>query len=126
MEQALKQAFRPEFLNRIDEIIIFHPLSEEQIAQIVDMQVAAVLSRLDEHHISIQLTEAAKAWLAKEGYDRNFGARPLRRTVQRFVENPISKDLLAGHYQEGDTILVDVSEEGLIFSRQQAPVGATA
>ena len=126
VEQALKQAFRPEFLNRIDEIIIFHPLSEEQIAQIVDMQVAAVLSRLDEHHISIQLTEAAKAWLAKEGYDRNFGARPLRRTVQRFVENPISKDLLAGHYQEGDTILVDVSEEGLTFSRQQAPVGATA
>ena len=126
VEQALKQAFRPEFLNRIDEIIIFHPLSEEQIAQIVDMQVAAVLSRLDEHKISIQLTEAAKAWLAKEGYDRNFGARPLRRTVQRYVENPISKDLLAGRYQEGDTILVDVAEEGLTFTRQQAPVGATA
>ncbi len=120
IETALKQAFRPEFLNRIDEIIIFHPLTEEQIKEIVDLQVEAVLDRLEEHHIGIRLTEEAKAWLAREGYDRNFGARPLRRTVQRFVENPISKELLAGRYQAGDTVLVDAGPEGLLFEREEA------
>ena len=124
VETALKQTFRPEFLNRIDEIIIFHALTEEQIVKIVDLQVQAVEERLEEHGISIRLTEAAKAWLAHEGYDRNFGARPLRRTVQRFVENPISKELLAGRYQPGDTVLVDTKEDGLAFSREAAEVGA--
>ena len=125
VETALKQTFRPEFLNRIDEIIIFHALTEEQIVKIVDLQVQAVEERLEEHGISIRLTEAAKAWLAHEGYDRNFGARPLRRTVQRFVENPISKELLAGRYQQGDTVLVDTTAEGLAFSREAAAVAAT-
>ena len=126
IEAALKQAFRPEFLNRIDEIIIFHSLTEEQIMSIVDLQVRAVAERMAEHGIAIQLTTAAKAWLAKEGYDRNFGARPLRRTVQRFVENPISKELLADRYQEGDTVLVDATTEGLAFSRETAEVAAPA
>ncbi|MCG3773953.1 MAG: ATP-dependent Clp protease ATP-binding subunit ClpC [Nitrospira sp.] len=129
VELALKQTFRPEFLNRIDEIIIFHPLTEEEIKEIVELQVKLVLDRLDEHGISIELTEAAKAWLAKEGYDRNFGARPLRRTIQRFVENPISKELLAGHYVEGDTILVDAmpDNDGLRFAKEagrEVPVPA--
>ena len=118
VELALKQTFRPEFLNRIDEIIIFHPLTEEEIAQIVHLQVALVLERLEEHGIAIRLTEAAKAWLAKEGYDRNFGVRPLRRTVQRYVENPISKVLLGGGYEAGDTIVVDAGADGLAFSRE--------
>ena len=118
VELALKQTFRPEFLNRIDEIIIFHPLTEEEIAQIVHLQVALVLERLEEHGMAIRLTEAAKAWLAKEGYDRNFGVRPLRRTVQRFVENPISKVLLGGGYEAGDTIVVDAGADGLAFSRE--------
>ncbi|MBI2887376.1 MAG: AAA family ATPase [Chloroflexi bacterium] len=126
IETALKQAFRPEFLNRIDEIIIFHPLTEEQIKQIVDLQVWAVQQRLEEHQITIRLTEAAKAWVAHEGYDRSFGARPLRRTVQRYVENPISKELLAGHYQPGDTVLVDAGAEGLAFSREAAPAPSAA
>jgi len=123
IEAALKQAFRPEFLNRIDEIIIFHSLTEEQITSIVDLQVKAVAERMAEHGIAIHLTAAAKAWLAHEGYDRNFGARPLRRTVQRFVENPISKELLASRYQEGDTVLVDANDDGLTFAREGATVG---
>ena len=126
VETALKQTFRPEFLNRIDEIIVFHPLTEEEITRIVDLQVRAVQERLEEHKIVIRLTEAAKAWLAKEGYDRNFGVRPLRRTLQRFVENPVSKELLAGRYQEGDTVLVDATADGLIFTREPAAVGAAS
>jgi len=124
VESAIKSAFRPEFLNRIDEIIIFHALTEEEIKRIVDLQVQAVQDRLDEHQLTISLTEGAKVWLAKEGYDRTYGARPLRRTVQRFVENPISKELLGGHYQPGDTILVDTSAEGLTFRRQEQAVEA--
>mgnify|MGYP003346204363 FL=1 len=116
--RSLKRTFRPEFLNRIDDIVIFHPLSEEEIARIVDLQVALVADRLVEHKLAIRVTDAAKAWLAHEGYDRNFGARPLRRTVQRYVENTISKRMLAGDYQDGDTVVVDADTEGLVFTRE--------
>jgi len=120
VEEALKRTFRPEFLNRIDDTIIFHPLTEGDIEQIVDLQVALVAERLAEHHIGLQLTAAAKKWLAAEGYDRNFGARPLRRTIQRYVENAISKRLLAGEYQDGDTVLVDANADGLTFGKEAA------
>jgi ATP-dependent Clp protease ATP-binding subunit ClpC len=115
---ALRQTFRPEFLNRIDEVIIFSPLSEEDIKAIVDIQIKDVMNRLEDQRIAVELTEAARSWLAKEGYDPEFGARPLRRAIQRNVENELSKRILQGEFTEGDTVLIDAGEEGLVFSRK--------
>ena len=112
----LKKTFRPEFLNRVDETIIFQPLTEDQIREIVDLMINEVRSRIEDRNISVVLTEGAKSWLAKEGFDPVFGARPLRRTIQREVENPLSKKILLGEFQEGDTVEVDSSPEGLVFS----------
>jgi ATP-dependent Clp protease ATP-binding subunit ClpC len=128
IEQDLKRTFRPEFLNRIDEIIIFHNLTHEHVQQIVDLQMHEISGRLAEHGLQIELTEEARAWLAKEGYDPQFGARPVRRTLERYVENPLSRKLLAGELIEGETVVVDVTEneEGqpsLTFSgRPPAPI----
>jgi ATP-dependent Clp protease ATP-binding subunit ClpC len=122
IEKALKGAFRPEFLNRIDEIIMFSPLSIEEMEQIVDLQMKEVLERLSEHNITVELTEAARSWLAKEGYDPAFGARPLRRAIQKYVESPMSVELLAGKFNDGATVQVDVDEKEnkLIFNTAQA------
>ncbi|MFT3890758.1 MAG: AAA family ATPase [Anaerolineales bacterium] len=111
VEKALKGAFRPEFLNRIDEIIMFSPLTLEQMEEIVILQMKEVQDRLNEHNITVELTDAARKWLAKEGYDPAFGARPLRRAIQKNVESPLSVELLGGKFKDGATVLVDVDEE---------------
>jgi ATP-dependent Clp protease ATP-binding subunit ClpC len=111
IEKALKSAFRPEFLNRIDEIIMFSPLSIEQMEEIVVLQMKEVQDRLNEYNITVQLTDAARKWLAKEGYDPAFGARPLRRAIQKHVESPLSLELLGGKFKDGATVQVDVDEE---------------
>jgi ATP-dependent Clp protease ATP-binding subunit ClpC len=116
IESALKRTFRPEFLNRIDEVIIFRPLTEEQIRQIVDLQIKEVQKRLADRKITVVLTDAAKEYLAKTGFDPSFGARPLKRVIQREVENPLSKKILQGEFKEGDEVKVDLSTEGLVFS----------
>jgi len=118
IKNALKQAFRPELINRIDEIIIFDSLNQQQLRQIVDLLIEEVKKRLSEHKMAVELTDAAKAWLLKEGYDPAYGARPLRRAIQRYVENPISKGILDGEYVEGNTILVDAKAEGLTFAKK--------
>ena len=110
IERALKSTFRPEFLNRVDEIIIFSPLSLEQMKLIVDLQMKEVQNRLAEHGLNVELSPAARDWLAKVGYDPNFGARPLRRALQKHVESPLSLRLLAGEFSSGQTVLVDVDE----------------
>jgi ATP-dependent Clp protease ATP-binding subunit ClpC len=111
IEKALKGAFRPEFLNRVDEIIMFSPLSLEEMDQIVVLQMKEVQDRLNEYNITVQLTDAARKWLAKEGYDPAFGARPLRRAIQKNVESPLSVELLSGKFKDGATVMVDVDEE---------------
>jgi len=111
VEKALKGTFRPEFLNRVDEIIMFSPLSLDEMEQIVDLQLKEVQDRLNEYQIHVELTEAARKWLAKEGYDAAFGARPLRRAIQKYVESPLSVELLGGKYKDGATVLVDVDEK---------------
>lgn len=117
IEQALKKAFRPEFLNRVDEIIIFSRLTQEQVEQIVDLQMQEIHERLQEHGLQIELTDAARTWLAREGFDAQFGARPLRRALQRHVESPLSVQLLRGEFKSGDVVLVDTADdEGIIFS----------
>jgi ATP-dependent Clp protease ATP-binding subunit ClpC len=118
--RALREHFRPEFLNRIDEVIVFEPLTETELARIVDLMLGEVRERLQERGIDLRITDAARDALVKEGYDPTYGARPLRRVIQRRVENAISKRVLAGDFTEGDTVLVDHSADGLIFARQQA------
>jgi ATP-dependent Clp protease ATP-binding subunit ClpC len=111
IEKALRGAFRPEFLNRIDEIIMFSPLSLEEMDQIVILQMKEVQDRLNEYNITVELTDAARKWLAKEGYDPAFGARPLRRAIQKNVESPLSVELLGGKFKDGATVVVDVDED---------------
>ncbi|MEE8174829.1 MAG: AAA family ATPase, partial [Dehalococcoidia bacterium] len=115
VDSALKQTFRPEFLNRLDEIIIFQALTEEQLRLIVDLLIGEVQKRLDERKMTVALTEAAKSWLAQKGYDPMYGARPLRRAIQREVENPLSKRILGGEFEEGDSVVVDVADGKLSF-----------
>lgn len=116
VEEALKQQFRPEFLNRLDEFIVFDSLTQEDIEQIVDKFVGEVSERVQDLKVTIELTEEAKTWLAKTGFDRMYGARPLKRAIQRQVESPLSKRLLAGEFTEGSTILIDLGENELTFS----------
>ncbi|MCE2457509.1 MAG: AAA family ATPase [Dehalococcoidia bacterium] len=112
VDEALKRVFRPEFLNRIDETIVFDPLSEEETRQIVDIIFAEVSGRLAEHGVTIDLSDEARDWLAREGFDRTYGARPLRRVVQRSIENPLSRLILGGEFVSGDHIRADVAEDG--------------
>ncbi|MBI9043030.1 MAG: AAA family ATPase [Anaerolineaceae bacterium] len=111
IEKALKSTFRPEFLNRIDEIIMFSPLSVDHMLEIVDLQMMEVRDRLEEHGLKVELSDDARAWLANEGFDEAFGARPLKRAIQKHVESPLSISLLSGDFKEGDTITVDVNGE---------------
>ncbi len=124
--EDLRRNFRPEFLNRIDEVIIFEALTREQIHQIVNLLVADLQRRLTDHKLTIELTDAARDWLAREGYDANYGARPLRRTIQRRIENVLAKQLLTGEIRDGDTILVDANDEGLTFSTRREETATAA
>ena len=116
VEAALKQTFRPELLNRIDDVIIFHPLTEENLKDVVELLIQEVRKRLSEQSINLNVTPGAKAWLVKRGYDPVYGARPLRRAIQRYMENPVSTKILQGEFKEGNTITVDVSEDNLTFT----------
>jgi ATP-dependent Clp protease ATP-binding subunit ClpC len=120
VQEALKQAFKPEFLNRVDEYIIFHQLDVMQIGHIVGMMVREVQLRMDEQGITIELAEEARKWLAEEGFDPVFGARPLRRAVQRHLENELAKRVLAGDFTEGDVVRVGTVDGVLAFNRKPA------
>ncbi len=118
LSDLLKKTIRPEFLNRIDDIVLFKPLSKREIRQIVDIQVEKVQRMLEEKEIKITLENDAKDWLAELGYDVTFGARPLKRTIQKFLINPLSQELLAGSFEKGDSIFVSIGEKGnLAFSK---------
>ena len=116
IESALKKTFRPELLNRIDDVIIFHPLTEEHLKSVVHLLLREVEGRLAERNIKIDVTEEAEAWLAQRGYDPVYGARPLRRAIQRYVENPMSSKILQGEFKEGDTVVVSLQEDNLTFT----------
>jgi len=113
--ELLKQSFRPEFINRIDETVIFNRLGKSEIGKIVDIQLLHLKARLEERKISLDLTDAAKSLLAERGYDPLFGARPLKRTIQSDLENPLAKQVIAGSIREGDTVTVDASADGIVF-----------
>ena len=120
IEKALKSAFRPEFLNRIDEIILFSSLSKEDMRKIVALQMEDIQSRLAEHGLKVELTQKATDWLANEGYDPAFGARPLKRALQKHIESPLSVSLLSGAFNQGDTVLVDIVEDEVVFKKKEA------
>jgi ATP-dependent Clp protease ATP-binding subunit ClpB len=118
--QALRAHFRPEFLNRVDETLIFHRLSEKEIAKIIDIQLKGLEKRLAERKLTLRLTDAAKAALVKEGYDPDYGARPLKRAIQKEIVDPLAKKLLAGDFQEGDGIEMDALAGGSLFFKKAA------
>jgi ATP-dependent Clp protease ATP-binding subunit ClpC len=112
VKEEMSHVFNPEFLNRLDDVIVFHPLSKQQISQIVGVMVQEVQKRLGEEELTLRLTEAAAEFLAKNGFDENFGARPLKRAIQRFIEDPLSEKILLGEFAKGDEIEVDVAPDG--------------
>ncbi len=118
IEEALKRTFRPEFINRIDEIIIFEPLTRADVIRIVDLQMKDIEKRLADYDLHLELTQAAREWLADQGFDKDFGARPLKRALQRFVESPMSVRMLKGEFTKGDRVVVDVFNNNLIFVKK--------
>jgi ATP-dependent Clp protease ATP-binding subunit ClpA len=125
---ALRQQFRPEFLNRVDEIIVFHPLTQEHLAEIVDLLLEGLEARLAERDLAITLTPAARALIVREGTDPAYGARPLKRTIQRLVENPLARAILRGEFNPGDTITADADPVSgtIVFSSDRSTVVAEA
>ncbi len=124
--EALQEQFRPEFLNRIDEIVAFEPLTREQLTEIVELQLGRLRERLAERRIDLELTEAAKEHLAEAGWDPAYGARPLKRAIQRLLENPLALELLEGRFVEGDVVRVDATDSELVFERAEVAEPATA
>jgi ATP-dependent Clp protease ATP-binding subunit ClpB len=114
---VLRDHFRPEFLNRVDEVIVFKPLSEDQLAAIVDIQLRRLQQRLAERHFQLVVTDAARKLLAHRGWDPVYGARPLKRAIQRMVQDPLAMMLLEGKFSDGDSIEVDVRDGELIFNK---------
>jgi len=114
IKEALKEVFRPEFLNRIDDIIIFNRLSKEELQEIVEIQLKALKKRLAEHNLELVISDGVKDRLVEEGFDPVYGARPLKRTIQRLIENPLASELLKGKFPEGSEIVAQVSKNGNI------------
>ncbi len=122
--EALREFFRPEFLNRVDEVVEFHPLSREQLGTIVELQLGRLRERLAERSLALELTDAAKEVLAEAGWDPTYGARPLKRAIQRMLENPLALRLLEGEFEEGDTIRVDEQDGELVFEKAERVAAA--
>ena len=117
----LKRTFRPEFLNRIDDVIVFHMLTQPQILQIVSLLLLGVNRQLEMRGMRLELTDSAKDILAKEGWDPNYGARPLRRAIQRLIEDPLSEEVLIGRFSDGDLIMADADDGHIIFRKAGMP-----
>ncbi|MGH2792578.1 MAG: AAA family ATPase, partial [Actinomycetota bacterium] len=120
---TVRDHFKPEFLNRVDEILVFHRLNQEELTQIVDIQLAELQRRLSERSITLVIDDEAKRYLATAGYDPAYGARPLKRLIQRAIENPLALQLLDGTFVDGETIEVGAQNGGLVFTKaSEAPV----
>jgi ATP-dependent Clp protease ATP-binding subunit ClpC len=120
--EEIKHLFRPEFLNRLDEVVVFHSLDLEQIKLIVGLELAKVVKELENQRMTLQATEAARELIAKEGWDPQFGARPLRRAIQRLVEDPLSEELLRGSFKVGDHIELDAEDGKTVFRKVGEPL----
>jgi ATP-dependent Clp protease ATP-binding subunit ClpB len=118
--EAMREHFRPEFLNRIDEIVEFKALSREQLGEIVELQLQRLRGRLADRGLELELTDAAKQAIAEAGWDPAYGARPLKRSIQRLLENPLAVRLLEGDFEAGDVVLVDAQNGDLVFTKAAA------
>ncbi len=118
VDELLHRQFRPEFLNRVDEIITFHGLGREDLQQIVDIQITRMANRLEDRKFSVELTEDAKMFLVETGYDPSFGARPLKRAIQRHIEDPLALEILEGNFLEGDHIIIDKGQDNKLVFRK--------
>lgn len=116
--EEMRKHFRPEFLNRVDDIVVFHSLGMEDLKHIIEIQLKQVAKRLEDRHITIELTDKAKEFLVNEGYDPKYGARPLKRTIQRRVLDPLALDVLNGRIRDGDHVVADVENGKLIFLQE--------
>jgi len=114
----VRASFRPEFLNRVDEIVVFHRLTAKDLERIVEIQMVHLKDRLATRRIGLELTKEARTWLAEHGYDPTYGARPLKRLIQKQIGDRLALDILEGRFREGDTIQVDVGKDGLTFSKE--------
>jgi ATP-dependent Clp protease ATP-binding subunit ClpB len=124
--EVLRGHFRPEFLNRVDEIVVFHPLTKEQLRPIVDIQLVRLRQRLEERKIELELTDQARDYLADHGYDPVYGARPLRRIIQRELETTLARKLLLGEISDGSRVTVDAGTRGLEFTSRTTNQSAAA
>jgi ATP-dependent Clp protease ATP-binding subunit ClpC len=123
IQEEVKKTFNPEFINRLDEIVIFNPLDKKEIVQIVDIDLAAILSRVSERDITVSLTQGAKSLIAEKGYDPTYGARHLKRTLQKMIEDPLAEEILQGRFREGSKVRITKKGDGLNFVDENA-VGA--
>ncbi len=114
----MKRTFRPEFINRVDETIVFHQLTKEEILQIVELMLDRVRQQVNTQGMELEVTQAVKEQLASEGFDPQFGARPLRRAVQRLIEDPLSEEVLLGRFSVGDTIRVEIEDGKVFFTKE--------
>ena len=118
----MKKFFKPEFLNRLDDTIVFAHLSKEEIRKIVDIMLKDLVKRLAEQELSIDVPDDVKDWLAEKGYSPSFGARPLRRVIQKKIEDPIAEEILTGHYSHGNTIKLTLSDDGISFAKNNSDI----
>lgn len=118
VNEVLKETFRPEFLNRIDEIIVFSELSKDELKQIVNLMLKEVVEEVESKGLKIDITEAVQDYILKMGYDQKYGARPLRRTIQKYIEDELVDRYLKGEYKEGSHIVIDADSNGLVFSQK--------
>ena len=123
--QVLREHFKPEFLNRVDDIVIFHRLSREQISQIIDVQLERLRAMLKERNVSLVLTDSARQLLAREGYDPNYGARPLKRAIQTLIQNPLALKLLRGEVLPGQTVFVSAEGDEMRFANEAEAAAVT-
>jgi len=115
LEEA-KKVLKPEFINRLDDLIVFHPLAKPELFRIVDLEISKVVDRIKAKEIAIELEESAKSFLAEKGYDPDYGARPMRRAVERYLEDPMAEELLRGNIKSGDTVKVSAADGKLVFA----------
>ena len=119
VNEEMKKSFRPEFLNRVDDIIVFAHLQKEEVRQIADIMLKDLFKRLEEQQIDIQVSDDVKEYLAKGGYSENYGARPLRRLIQKKIEDPIAEEILSGEYKPGDVLQLNMEDDKITFKRQE-------
>jgi ATP-dependent Clp protease ATP-binding subunit ClpB len=124
--EVLRQSFRPEFLNRVDEVVVFHPLTRDELRKIVDIQLIRLRQRLEERKIDLELTDRARDYLAEHGYDPSYGARPLKRIIQRELETALGRKLISGEIRDGSRVKVDAGNKGLEFATIATADGAAA